>query len=748
MNRLSSFWKLGVVSRVVFGCIFITSAMAALAASRPSADERKRIEEDYNLLPLRFEPNRGQSRSDAEFIAQGPTYSALFKEDETDFLLASRTTETAYLKLVLLNASRNAKITGEDRLPGTANYFLGNDSEQWHTGVPTFQRIRYANLYPGTDLIYYGIDGRLEFDFQVSPGADPDSIRLLFEGAQSLKIDEEGNLTVAARGGHVSFIKPSIYQPSSNGGKDNVKGSFKIVKGITVGFNIDRYDHSRPLIIDPIFNYSTYIGAPYAVATAVAVDQEGEAFVTGSANLNFPTTPGSYQPVAVSAVGTNGTAAATARIFVAKLNSSGTALLYSTFLSGSGMDSSYGLALDGGGDAFIVGSTSSTDFPTTTGALQTQNTASQNKGFVAALNSTGSALLYSTYLGGSTATSVSRVTLDASGNAYVTGSTQDTDFPTTAGAFQTASATKTTAGLNSAFVAKLNSSGSGLVYSTYLGGNQSDTSNAIAVDGAGAAYVGGNTTSTNFPTTAGAFQQSTESNKQAGFIAKLNATGTSLAYSTFLSGNNVDAVTAIALDSTGAVYATGDTTSPNFPITAGAYQTEIGFNGFGFPQTNAFMSKLNAAGSALEYSTFLGGNSSSYLADLGDAGNAIQLDGQGNAIVSGTACTTDFPITLGAFEPQNLAMETSNQCSSFLTKLTPVSNTPLVYSTYLGGSGDQTPYYGDRASSAAIDPSGNVYVVGYTVSVDFPTTAGYTRRLSGTHLRRGRPSSPCSMAAN
>ena len=699
------------------------SNAAAFAGSQPSEADRKTAVRDFDLLPLRFEPNQGQSSSDAKFLAHGRGFSALFKQNEADFLLAHPTGASEVLRLTLPNASSNAAISPESRLPGTVNYFNGNEPRSWHTGVPTFERLRYARVFAGTDLIYYGRQGRLEFDFQLSPGANPEAIRMRFDGAQRVSLDPLGNLIVSGKGGEISFQKPEIYQPDESNGKRLVAGSFEILDKNTIGFAVAAYDHARSLIIDPIFNYSTYIGAPLAAATAVAVDSAGEAYVTGWANLDFPTTPGSYQPVAVTTTAAGGYPAG-GRIFVAKLNSSGTALVYSTYFSGSGLDSSSAIALDSNGDAFIVGTTSSKDFPITGGSLQTKNVASKSVGFVSVLNSTGSGLLYSTFLGGSTFTTVNQIAVDASGSAYVVGSTQDTDFPTTSGAFQIAPVSKAVAGSASAFVSKLNPSGAGLIYSTYLTGNGSDSALAIVIDGSGAAYVGGDTTSTNFPTSQGAFQKVSDSiNKQAGFVTKLSATAAGLIYSTYLSGNSTDSVLSIAVDGTGNVYATGNTNSPDFPVTPGAYQPNIGYNGFGYPQTNAFVSVLNAAATALMYSTFLGGNSGLYLADQGDGANAIHLDGEGNAIVTGVACTIDFPITPGAFEPQNLAMQNSDQCSSFLTKLNPKANTALLYSTYLGGTGNQTPYYGDTSSSSAIDSSGNVYVVGYTVSVDFPTTA-------------------------
>jgi hypothetical protein len=710
-----------------------SALLVSQPSDRPSEAERKIIERNFDLLPLKFEPNQGQSSSDAKFLAQGRGFSALFKENEADFLFAGHTAMSGLLRVSLLNASRNATVLGEKRLPGTVNYFIGNDREKWHTKLPTFECLRYTSVYPGTDLIYYGNKGSLEFDYQLSPGVVPSQIRMRFEGARSLRIDGKGDLIVKANDGHISFQKPVIYQPAKGGRKNLVAGKFRILKKDTVGFAVARYDRTRPLVIDPILNYSTYIGG-YADATSIAVDQNGEAYIAGWTFLNFPTTPDSYQPGSLQC------SVYYPCPFVAKFNNTGTALLYFTILTGSGVNTANGIALDANGDAFVVGSTSSTDFPITAGAFQTTfpiiagtmpagDNHVQTTGFVTELNSTGSSLLYSTYLGGSTLTSINQIAIDTSGNAYLTGNTFDTDFPTTSGAYRTTAVTKAIAGASSAFIAKLNPAGTALVYSTYMDGSGDDAGYAIAVDSAGEAFVGGNTDSIDFPVTPGAFQTSLGApGIWAGFVTKLNVSGSAPVYSTYLGGNAGDSLTAIAVDSNGNAYATGGTASPNFPITVGAFQSNIGMSYFNYPQENAFVSELNSTGTALVYSTFLGGGISlGASADCGDGANGIAVDGQGMVYVTGIACTGDFPTTAGAFEPQNLDGEIDGECTAFLTKMNPAPNTPLVYSTFLGGTGNGDAgdyYWGDVANGIAIDPLSNVYLAGYTLSIDFPTTAG------------------------
>lgn len=683
-----------------------------------------------DVLPVTFEPNQGQSGSDARFLARGRGFSALFKQNEADLLFAHPPGTPDLIRVTLPNASSSISLAAENRLPGTVNYFNGDTPRNWHTGLPTFERLRYTGIYPGIDLIYYGSQGRLEFDFDLFPGADPRSIRLRFEGATSVELNGRGNLNITGKAGRISFQRPVSYQQTQGEGKTLVSGSFQILGKNTIGFAVADYDRSRPLIIDPILNYSTYIGS-LAEGTSIAVDQNGEAYVTGLATLDFPTTPGSYQPVGTASVTAGNYWPGVGKPFVAKFNSTGTALLYSTFLSGSGIDAANGITLDASGDAFVVGTTSSMDFPITTGALQTKNKASQTTGFVTRLNSTGTSLIYSTYFGGSTWTSVNGVAVDGSGNAYLTGGTEDANFPTTPGSYETAAPVKAVGNLSSAFIAKLNPGGTALAYSTYVAGSQTDAGSAIAVNSTGEAYVGGNTTSNNFPVTAGAVQGARQANnRQAGFVTKLNASGSAPVYSTYLSGNDLDNVTSIAVDSNGNAYAAGSTNSPEFPVTAGAYQSKIGISYFGYPQTNAFVTEMNSDGTSLTYSTFLGGGISFGVdADEGDEASAIALDEQGMVYLTGTACTGDFPVTAGAFELQDLDGEVSGQCTSFLTVMNPAPNTPLVYSSYFGGTGNQNPpgdgpANGEAATGLALDPSGNVYLAGYTHSVDFPMTAG------------------------
>ena len=695
---------------------------------------QEKIAQKFSALPLSFEQNRGQADSQVHYLFRESGTSILFKSNEADFLLSRhpavpvrklpiRTRSGANpqkvitadsLKMQLVGATGAAALSGANRLPGTVNYFIGRDPAKWLTGIPTFSQVRYTSVYPGINLVYYGSRGRLEFDFRLSPGADARTIQFRFKGGRSLGLDRNGDLVVKTGNGPISFRRPLIYQPREGGGKRSVEGSFRISAHNVVRFAVGPYDHTKPLIIDPILNYSTYFGAGSA-AQAIAVDPAGEAYVTGWADTGMPTTTGSLQPT--KPVPLQG---GTTYPYVAKFNSTGTALLYCTYLSGSGEDESLGIALDGAGDAFVVGTTSSKDFPITSGAFQTSNKASAQTGFVTELNNTGTALLYSTYLGGSTSTKIVGIATDALGDAYLTGITSDVDFPTTTGAFQTTAIPNSPTKSYSSFISKLNPTGTGLVYSSYLAGNGNDSAAAVAVDSAGAAYVVGNTASTNFPTTAGAFQ-TTYPTKPGGasFVTKMKPDGSGIAYSTFLSGCIINAV---AVDASGNAYTTGIAPLTDFPVTPGAFQTTERTSN-GFVGANSFITKLNPSGSALVYSTYLGGSYDCCGGVSVDTGDAIAVDSHGDAIVAGNTTGLDFPTTPGAFENQNLSQYYSGNEGAYLTKIDS-DGSSLLYSTYINGSGDQTGMTCDCAKGLALDATDNVYLGGATVSVDFPTTLG------------------------
>jgi hypothetical protein len=678
----------------------VTLILFVLGCFLPIASDAGSVE-SYGKLPLHFEANQGQAHHDVHFLSRGPGYSLYLTASEAVLALAapSADSKSIAVRMRLVGAERKPVVSGLEELPGKANYFIGNDPAKWRTNLPTYAKVHYREVYPGIDLVYYGNQRSLEYDFVVAPGANPKKIVLGFKGADKLEIDAAGDLVLHKAGSVIHQKKPVIYQ-EVDGIRQEIDGRYVLKPGKRVGFQVAAYDKSRPLIIDPVLAYSTYLGGnANEIGVGIAVDAAGHAYVTGvTSSINFPTTAGAFD---TSLDGGSDT-------FVTKLDPSGSSLVYSTYLGGSSsseFEFAGGIAVDAAGNAYVSGQTDSADFPTTSGAFQTSRRGSLDA-FVTKLNPTGSVLVYSTFLGGNRVSAGSGIAVDATGAAYVTGRTFSTDFPTTAGAFQ-----RVHGGSFDAFVTKLDPSGSELIYSTYLGGSLFDDSSGIAVDATGAAYVTGGTGSTNFPTTAGAFQTSSAG---GAFVTKLNATGTALVYSTFLGGPGVG--TGIAVDAAGAAYVVGFTESTNFPTTAGAFDTSL--NGGG----DTFVTKLNAAGSALIYSTFLGGSGI-------DNGTGIAVDATGAAHVTGLTTSVDFPTTLGAFQPVFHGCKSSNpfpsaDCDAYVTKLNP-EGSALVYSSYLGGIGE------DAGTGIAVDADGNAYVTGHTRSINFP------RRVAIQHIFGG-----------
>jgi hypothetical protein len=659
-----------------------------------------RLSESYGKLPLQFEANRGQTHKDVRFLSRGPGYGLYLTADEAVLVLSKPAADAkrVALRMSLVGAARKPLASGIDELPGKANYFIGRDPSKWRRDVPTYGKVHYQNVYPGIDLVYYGNQRQLEYDFVLAPGADPNKIVLGFKGADKLEIDAEGSLVLHASGGDIRQHKPVIYQ-DIDGVRRDIAGGYVRKDAKRVGFQVAAYDASRPLIIDPVvLSYSTYLGGNGGdFGAAIAVDAGGNAYVTGNtSSTDFPTTAGAFQvPFGGNIDGD---------AFVTKLNSTGTALVYSTYLGGIDYDSGSGIAVDTEGNAYVTGYTRSNNFPISAGAFQTTfaDPAGSGNVFVTKIDPTGAALVYSTYLGGSGDEQFSGarngIALDSSGSAYVTGSTRSADFPITAGAFQSVHS----GAFDNPFVTKLDPTGSTLIYSTFLG---EGTGQGIAVDSNGSAYVIGNVQGP-FPTTSGAVQRT----GGRVFVTKLDPAGTTLVYSTLLGGGR-EGGEAIAVDAEGNAYVTGYTYSASFPTTPGAFQPTFGDaldppNRFG-PDPDAFVTKLNPTGSALVYSTYLGGNGAEF-------GRGIAVDASGNAYVTGSTGSLNFPTTPGAFQP-TLG---GGPYDAFVTKLHS-AGAVLVYSTYLGGG-----FNHDIGQAIAVDATGHAYVTGRTESGDFPTTAG------------------------
>lgn len=708
-----------------------------------------KLQGDYGRLPLSFESNRGQFDRRVQFVARGRGYGLALTPAEAVLVLrkqgsygdavpryggvgvwgsgSGRTPAPPHththtpphsqtvLHMRLLRANPHACVTPQAPLPGKVNYLLGKDPAKWRTGIPTYGKVRYQSVYPGIDLVYYGNEGQLEYDFVVAPGADPGRIRFAVQGARAIRINRRGDLVLHTAGGDLVQRAPVVYQDppaGTRGRRHAVAGRYVVgpksgkvekwkrpdrilhssilpfFKSSTqvVRFALGAYDRSRPLVIDPTLVYSTYLSG--GSGQGIAVDVSGNAYVAGSTNF-----------------------AGSQDIFVTKLTPDGSSIVYSTHLGGSSTEWPYALAVDGSGNACVTGETSSADFPVSANAYQPLKGPS-NQAFVTKLDATGSALMFSTYHGPSG--------LRVVGFGIAAGSDRGTYV----------------AGYNSggqAFVTKFDLGG-GLAYSLSLGGNgSSDIAHAIAVDSSGNAYVTGETDSTDFPT-----RNALYPNHQGGFydafVTEVNPSGTALVYSTYLGGNadsqghgGSDAGLGIAVDPSGNAYVTGETGSPSFPTTPGAFQTAPGAS---------FVTKIAAGGGALAYSTYLGGANTQ--------ARGIAADAAGSAYVAGYTFSPDFPLK-DSLQPY------LKDAYAFVTRFD-LAGLP-TYSTLLGGVG---PAGGRTVGNAiAVDDSDNAYVTGFTLAADFPTvnplppTGGGVfiskispaNSLPATHLRLTAPAS-------
>jgi len=660
---------------------------------------RARVVEAYGRLPLFFIQNDGQldkkvkfytkSSGSAIYFTQEGMYISLVKqqgkkEAKTEAMSDTKP-EAKLIKLSFLGGNPNPEIVAEGRLEGKVNYFIGNDPKKWKTDIPTYSSVLYKEVYKGIDIRFYGNQRQLEYDVIVKPGADPSKVKIVYEGIEGLRVNDKGEMEVVVKNSRgeeeIALIqhKPIVYQEIDRKRKE-LDGSFAILKNskgkAVYAFNVPEYDKTRPLVIDPVLVYSTYLGGSnYDFGIGIAVDSQGNAYVTGgTGSTDFPT-KNAFQ----------GSIRGSFDAFVTKLSPQGS-LVYSTYLGGSGDDFGDRIAVDSVGNAYVTGWTGSTDFPTKNAY---QGSYRAGDVFVTKLSPEGNSLIYSTYLGGSGNDEVVGIAVDSQGNAYVTGVTGSSDFPTK-NAYQ-----GSIRGFVDAFVTKIDTTKSGvdsLIYSTYLGGSNWDLGLGIAVDSVGNAYVTGWTNSTDFPTK-NAYQRLNRGDEDA-FVIKLSPSG-SLIYSTYLGGSGNDEGVGIAVDSQGNAYVTGWTISTDFP-TKNAYQGS--YRGHG----DAFVTKLSPEGS-LVYSTYLGGSDN-------DEGRGIAVDSQGNAYVTGWTGSSDFP-TKNTYQSKF----GGGDGDAFVTKLSPEGNS-LIYSTYLGGSSV------DYGLGIAVDSQGNAYVTGMTNSTNFPTT--------------------------
>ena len=671
---------------ILFVAVSLTSADKPARTTHRSVNSIARV---YANVPLAFEANEGQFEPHVRFAARGRGYGLFLTDTEAVFAFG---TSGSRLRMRLVDTNPSATLVGVDRLPGKSNYLIGNNPDKWRRNVPTYAKVRSDEIYPGIDAVYYGKQKQLEYDFVVSPGADPDRIRMAFEGADRIQVDQEGALIVHTSAGEVRQEKPFIYQ-DIDGVRQQVRGGYVLDAHNRIGFEVAAYDTSQPLVLDPVLDYSARVGgSDRDEAFGIAVDNSGAAYVTGfTLSADFPTTAGSLAPTFGGGFGD---------VFIAKLDPTGSSLIYATYLGGTGSDEGgLSISVDAAGAAYVAGVTGSADFPTTVGAFDsTINDGGFRDAFVAKLGADGASLLYSTFLGGNDSDGARGITIDNLGSAYVTGFSYSNNFPTTPGAFDTTF----NGGSADVFVAKLDAAGSALLYSTALGGAAgNDFGVAIAIDAAGAAYVTG-FANAGFPTTPNAFDTTFNSGTNGdAFVTKVDPTGSFLAYSTYLGGGRDEQAVDIAVLN-GHAYVTGITFSADFP-TIGAIDS--GLDG----PWDAFVTKLDLTGSALVYSTYVGGAG-------GDQGIGIAVDSTGAALIVGATSSDDFPTTADAIDRRLTPPSTrTNDFSrdAFVAKIDS-SGTTLAYSTYLGGGGD------DVGWSIAVDATNSAYVCGYTESADFP----------------------------
>jgi hypothetical protein len=741
---------------------FPTVKLAALALGLVTLAASAKTTSTLGDVPLYFEAG-----APAQFVASGSRSQFLISPVESQIILRKSNAETATVRMRFTGANPAAQLSGEGELSGKINYFTGGDPAQWRSGVPTFARVRVEGIYPGINLVYYGNQKRLEYDFAIAPGANPDVIAIRFDGMDKISVSAQGELVLKSGRDEIRQPAPAIYQ-TVGGALKEIGGGYKILDPHTVAFTVGQYDRDLPLVIDPILGFATYFGGTLGeTAWAVALNTlNTNIYIAGQTfskkaftnDAAFASTEGTFQTNTFSTEGAFQTNFQGGKLtgdgFIARFDNTGTNLIYLTYLGGSGDDFISSVAVDAAGNAFVTGFTDSTNFPTTnalysaiSGKKNTKLNVFPGDAFVAELDPSGSNLVYSTYLGGSGLDSGNGIAVDSSDNAYVTGTTESTNFPeTNALAFQLPGSTNLTlnrlAGTNNAFVTEIASNGTAILFSTYLGGNRFDVGEGIAVDADNSIYVTGFTSSTNFPV----FNYISEvigtnsydghllngrTNKSSAydaFVTKFEpfVTNLSLAYSTYLGGTNNDFAYHIAYDDEGSAYVTGSTESPNFPnlntITGtniGEIYSHVATNDPALStDTDAFLTKIDTNG-AIVYSAIFGGKTN-------DVGYGVAVDAAHEAFVVGSTSSKGFPVfptnSVGFLRATN-----SGDSDVFVIGFGDGATT-LLYSTYLGGGNNDYGY------GIAVNPAtGDAYVVGQTASKGFALTNAFQPFRNGTN---------------
>jgi uncharacterized repeat protein (TIGR01451 family) len=730
-------------------------------AGPETSAERHDLFQMIAKAPMSFEANQGQTDKRVKFLSRGAGYTLFLTPQGAVMALQNVATtgapvvqsahadgsETlvlggpvsemgqtrpseAVLSLKVVGANPQARVRGLNKQDAKSNYFIGNDPKKWHTHVPNYSRVEYAGVYPGVDLVYYGNQQQLEYDFVLAPQADPRVIELALgsgaNGSGQIPVGiENGELVAQLEAGAVRFQKPVIYQTDALHKKTFIDGHYVMKSNGHVGFDIAEYDRSRKLVIDPTLTFATYLGGSneeVSLGLTIGV-RFGYIIIAGSTrSADFPVVGQleNYHP------GTCGSQPCR-DVFLSKFNPNGASLFYSTYIGGSNDDVAYAVTQDQYGDLFGAGYTLSTDFPVTANARQKTfgGGVVTGDGFAFYTDSRGDKFTYCTYVGGSGEDQIFSEVVDTNLNAYLVGYTSSSDFKTSPNAYQKTCPLTRGGTCSTAFITKLSGSGSGAVYSTFLGGSNGlgEAAYGVAIDSAFNAYITGVTGSANFPATPMAYDGTCGTDGQCngnfdGFLAVLNTAGTALNYATFLGGSGADYSAGVALDSLNNIYVSGGTVSTNFPTTAGAGQKVFGGQtagcvlGVGNPCGDVTVTKFSNKG-ALVYSTYLGGSKDEA------PGISMAMDTTGNAYVTGTTSSLNFPL-VSPFQTTFGGGPTD----AFLTKITPTGG--FAYSSYLGGNGLDVGY------RTATDASGAVYVTGTTLSTNFPVTSLAFQKKCGT----------------
>jgi len=706
----------------IFSFLFLPMGYGGTPSLPMSLDDKatSHLHTMFINSPMTFEANQGQTDSQVKFLSRGSNSMVFLTPNEAVLVLQAKagesqastrgeklspTSQRSVLRMHWVSANPTPDIIGVEQLPGKSHYLIGQDSSQWRSDISHYSKVKYRNVYPGIDLVFYGNQRQLEYDFILSPGADPSSLRLDFQGNTDLAIDEKGNLVIYTPSGKIVQRTPTIYQNSPDGLKPII-GKYRLHKDKTVGFQVAHYNENKPLFIDPVLEFATYVGGSSLEGTAaMAVDTANNIYITGfTTSADFPL----QNPFSTTISGPN-------EAFVTKLDPTGSTLLYSTFLGGNGNDEPGGISVDSQGNTYVAGATSSSDFPVLN-PFQPVQPGGGFSSFVTKLDPSGGNLVYSTYLGGGMGATapadaideIMDIAVDSLGQAHVVGFTASVDFPTTPNAFQL---NLTGGGTRTGFITKFNAAGNNLEYSTYLGGSFfGGQVSSVALDSTGNIFTAGNTSAPDFPTknptqpaNAGAGDVVVTVFSAAGLQTFTNTDD--LLFSTYLGGTDSEGTPArLALDPQGKIHVVGSTNSTDFPTTNPFQATLNGVR-------DGFVTVIDPAVPSIVCSTYFGGSGSD------EPGRGVTVDSQGNTYLAGFTDSSDFPVVnpvqAGKLGPSDAVIAQMNQCQP-------------SFSTYFGGSGNES------GVDVALDDQDNILVLGSTSSTsDFPITANAFQQTFG-----------------